>query len=62
MNAKELVKKFSSKLLGKKVNMPVADEIGGGLANVTSSASDKKEVPLALVGIGVIQLPEHWRN
>jgi hypothetical protein len=62
MKAIAWVKKLGGKLLGKKANMPAAEDYTGGLANVTSIAPDKKEVPLGLVGAGVIQLPEHWRN
>jgi hypothetical protein len=62
MNAFELVKKLSSKLLGKKMNTPVANEYGGGLANITSIAPEEDKDPLVLDGFKVIQLPEHWRN
>ena len=63
MKAIEWVKKnLSSKLLGNKVNTPAAGEYLGGLVIVTTIKPDGKEGSLVLDGLGVIQLPEHWRN
>jgi len=58
MNAIDWVKKLRSKLLGKKVNTPAS----GGLAGVTPIVLNKKQGSMVLDGVGVIQLPEHWRN
>jgi len=53
MKASELVKKLSSKLLGKKVTTPAA---------VQPPPDEKAPVIPLLDGLGVIQLHQHWRN
>ena len=59
MKASELVKKLGSKLLGKNVK-PSAGETNHAAAQV---APDAKAPGIALLDrLGVIQLPENWRN
>jgi hypothetical protein len=62
MKAIEWIKKFTGKLLGGKVNTPGAGESPGVLAIVIPIAPGKKKVSRVLDGLGVIRLPEHWRN
>ena len=62
MNALTWIKMLRSKFLGKKENTPAAGEHAGGLEIVTPIALIKNEGSLVLDGLGVIQLPEHWRN
>ena len=61
MKTSELVKKLSSKLLGKKGNNSAA----GGVATTIHPAPNMKAPEIAfrvLDGLGVIQLHENWRN
>jgi len=61
MNALTWFKKLGDKL-SKKENAPAAGEQVGGLEIITPIALIKNEGSLVLNGLGVIQLPEHWRN
>jgi len=62
MNAIAWIKKLRSKLLGKQANTPATGKHAGGLATITVIAPIKKGGSLVLDGLGIIQLPEHWRN
>jgi hypothetical protein len=61
MKANELLKKLGNTLLGKKSNMPAADDV----ATVIQLAPEQKAPEIAVRvhdGLGVIQLHENWRN
>jgi hypothetical protein len=62
MKAFEFFRKLIRKLRPVKVTKPAGEAYGGALVFITQTSPDGNIQTTVLDGLGVIRLPDHWRN